>query len=60
MFGFIKKYFLQKLHFFGCSVLNVNPQKCDSVNNQKSKIRWQIINIDSNEPSFYPYRVKKN
>ena len=39
MFGFIKKYFLQKLHFFGCSVLNVNPQKCDSVNNQKSKIR---------------------
>ena len=30
------------------------------MNNQKCKIRRQIININSNEPLFYPYRVKIN
>ena len=45
---------------FGCSVLNVNPLKCVSMNNQECKIRQQIININSNEPSFYPYNVKIN
>ena len=30
------------------------------MNNQKCKIRWQVININSNEPLFYPYRVKIN
>ena len=30
------------------------------MNNQKCKIRRQVININSNEPLFYPYRVKIN
>ena len=30
------------------------------MNNQKCKIRRQIININSNEPLFYPYCVKIN
>ena len=30
------------------------------MNNQKCKIRRQIININSNESLFYPYRVKIN
>ena len=28
------------------------------INNQKCKVRSEIININSNEPLFYPYNVK--
>ena len=45
---------------FGCNVLNVNPLKCALMNNQECKIRPQIINVNSNEPSFYPYNVEIN
>ena len=34
--------------------------KCASMNNQECKVRPEIINIKSNEPSFYPYIVKIN
>ena len=49
--------------FFGCNVLNVNPLnaislKCVSMNNQECRVRLEIINNNSNEPSFYPYRIK--
>ena len=45
---------------FGCSVLNVNPLKCDSMNNQECRIRPEIINFNSNEASFYHYGIKIN
>ena len=28
------------------------------MNNQECKVRPEIVNINSNEPSFYPYSVK--
>ena len=59
MFGFIKTCFFTTMTFFCCNVLNVNPLKYVSINNQKWKIRLQIININSNEPSFYPYSIEK-
>ena len=34
--------------------------KCISMNHQECKIRTQIINIDNNEPWFYPYSIKRN
>ena len=40
--------------------LNVNSLKCVSLNIHECKIRPQIININSNEPSFYAYSVKIN
>ena len=46
--------------FFGCNVSNVNPLKCVSLNNQESRIRPKIININSTEPSFCPFSVKIN
>ena len=46
--------------FFNCNVLNINPLKCVSMNNQECKIRPKIININSNEPLFYPYSVEIN
>ena len=60
MFGFIKKLFVVTMTFFGCNVLNVNPLKCVSMDNQECKIRTKIISVNSNEPSFYPYSIKVN
>ena len=39
--------------FFGCNSLKFVP-----MNNQECKVRPEIISINSNEPSFYPYNVK--
>ena len=58
MFRFAKQIFASALVLFSCNVLNVSPLKCVSINNQECKIRPQIININSNEPSFYPYSIK--
>ena len=60
MFRFIKKVFVVAVKFFGCNLLNVNWLRCVSMNNQECKIRPQIVNINSNEPSFYLYSVKMN
>ena len=60
MFGFVKECFFMVVTFFGCNVLNVHPLKCVSVNNQEGKTRPEIINVNSNEPSFYLYSVKIN
>ena len=44
--------------FFRCNVSNVNPLKCVSMNNQECKIRPEIVNVNSDEPTFHPYSVK--
>ena len=46
--------------FFGCNLLNVNSLKCISMNNLESKIRPEIVNVNSDETIFYPYSVKAN
>ena len=43
--------------FFSCNVLNTNALKCLSMINQENR---EIINVNSNEPSFYPYNIKVN
>ena len=55
MFGFIKKFFFTAMAFVSCNAL-----KCVSMSNQECKIRPAIINIGSNEPSFYPYSILLN
>ena len=70
MFGFVMKIFVSAIMFFGCNVSNVNqlntvplnavPLRCVSINIQDSKIRPEKININSNEPLFYPYNIKVN
>ena len=52
MFGSIKKVFILAITFFSCNAL-----KCVSMNNQECKVRPEIKNIDSNEPSFSPYSI---
>ena len=46
--------------FIDCNVLDVNPLKCVSMNNQECKIRPEIINVNSNEPSFFAYSMEIN
>ena len=46
--------------FFNLDSLNVNSLECVSMNNQECKIRLEIINLNTNEPLFYPYSIKIN
>ena len=40
--------------------LNINPLKCVSMNNQECRIRTKIIDINSNELSFYSFSISVN
>ena len=57
MFRFMKKCF-----FIGLTILSnltkVNSLSCTSMNNQPCKATPKIININSNEPVFYPFSIK--
>ena len=46
--------------FINFNLSNVNSLECVSMNNQKCKIRTEIINVNTNEPMFYPYSIKIN
>ena len=56
----LKTVFLKAMMLFDCNVLSVNPLKWVSMNNQECRLRPEIINVNSNEPSFYPYSIKVN
>ena len=60
MFGFIKKCFFTAITFINFNLSNVNSLDCVSMNNQECKIRTEIINLNTNEPMFYPYSIKIN
>ena len=55
MIGFIKKAYVVVMIFFSC-----NACECVSMNNQESKIRPQVVNINSNNPFFYPDSIEVN
>ena len=57
MFGFIKKIFLTDSAFLS-SLASTTSLTCISMNNQACKIRPEIINVNSNEPVFYPFSIK--
>ena len=54
MFRFIKKLF-QIRSLFLSSLVSTTPLSCISMNNQ---VRPEIINVNSNEPVFYPFSIK--
>ena len=57
MFKFVKQIFVSTITFFG-SLSSVNPLECVSMNNQECKVRPEIVNVNSNEPLFYPFSIK--
>ena len=60
IFGFIEKCFFTGMTFFNFKLSNVNVLECVSMNNQKCKIRPELLSINTNEPVFYPYSIKIN
>ena len=40
--------------------MKVNSLECVSLNNKECKIRSHIINVNTNEPVFYPYGITMN
>ena len=45
---------------FSFNILSVNSLKCISMKNQESKVREEVINVNTNNPLFYPFSVKVN
>ena len=38
----------------------VNPLECVSMNNQECKVSPDIVNVNTNDPVFYPFSIKTN
>ena len=57
MFVFIKKVFHIRSLFLS-SLVSTTPLSCISMNNQACKVRPEIINVNSDEPVFYPFSIK--
>ena len=59
MFKVIKQIFISTMMIFN-SILNVNPLECVSIKNQECKVKPEIVDINSNDPMFYPFGIKVN
>ena len=57
MFRFIKKCFLIGSLFLS-SLVTTTSLSCISMNNQACKARPEIIDVNSNNPVFYPFSIK--
>ena len=59
MFVFIKRIFYIGSLFLS-SLVGTTPLSCISMQNQECKIRPEVINININNPIFYPFSIKIN
>ena len=59
MFGFIKQIFISALMYFS-NLSSVNSLECISMKNQECKVRPEIVDINSNNPIFYPFSINVN
>ena len=57
MLGIIKMWFFTGLVFLSTST-SLNSLSCISMNNQKCKVRPQIINVTGDDPVFFPFSIK--
>ena len=58
MLEFIKKIFCIGSLFLSSLVSTTTSLNCISMNNQACKVRPEIINVNSNDPVFYPFSIK--
>ena len=62
IFRFVKKVFFTGLtilsSFINTTPLSANKLSCISMNNQECEARPEIINVNSNNPIFYPFSIK--
>ena len=57
IFGFVKKVFFVGLTILS-SFTSVNSLSCISMNNQECKVRPQIVNVNGDDPVFFPFSIK--
>ena len=57
MFGFIKKCFFAGLPSLS-TLTGINMLSCISMKNQECKVRPEIVNVNGDDPMFFPYSVK--
>ena len=57
MFVFIKKWFYIG-SLFSSSLVSATSLSCISMKNQEHKVKPENINVDSNEPVFYPFSIE--
>ena len=66
MFASIEKAFLagltvlSQVNPLSTNQLSATPFSCISINNQECKVRPELVNVNSDEPVFYPFSIKTN
>ena len=62
IFRFVKKVFFVGLtilsSFTNANSLNAIPLSCISMNNQECKTRPQVVNVNGDEPVFFPFSTE--
>ena len=62
IFRFVKKAFFVGLtilsSFTNAKSLNAIPLSCISMNNQECKTRPQTVNVNGDEPVFFPFSIE--
>ena len=62
IFRFVKKVFFIGLTilwgFASVNSLNAIPLSCISMSNQECKTRPQIVNVNGDEPVFFPFSIE--
>ena len=57
MLGFIKNFIFTGLAFLSI-LTGINSLSCISMSNQECKVRTQIVNVNNEEPLFFPFSIK--
>ena len=57
IFGFVKKVLFTGLTILS-NLTSAIPLSCISMKNQECKTRPQVVNVNSNNPIFYPFSIK--
>ena len=57
MFRLIKKLFFTRLSFLS-TLTSLNLLSCISMNNQECRVRPKIVNLNRDEPVFFPFSFK--
>ena len=57
MLGFIKRCFFAGLAFLSI-LTGVNLLSCILMNNEECKVRPQIVNVNGDNPVFFPFSIK--
>ena len=58
MFAYVKEIFISAMIFFGCTLPSVSSLTYISTTNEECKVRPQFVNVNSDDPMFYPFSIK--